>query len=112
MHMTAPIFKCRIYDSRPTCCKNYPWADAQLLFDNCQFVHGGQVTALEMVVTREKDVADYCLKCGRCCYVWSKSGDDLSPVAVCRNLEVTHTQSICFADQQAMISTTDKYDFN
>lgn len=112
--MTTPQFKCRIYANRPNCCTNYPWIDAQITFDDCQFVDNGKIIPFDQLSSdkSQTQLTDYCIKCGRCCYVWSKNGATLQPIAVCKHLDASASAAVCNSDQLIMISIEAKYDFN
>ena len=67
-------FMCGIYNDRPGTCKEYPWNFANQIFPECIFVDEAatpmRLRPLEeqLTLTTEKEISDYCVSCGRCCF--------------------------------------------
>jgi hypothetical protein len=85
----GPRFACSIYEQRPRACRDYPWADARVLFEECVFVADGRPISVEEAVEREggaDSVEEACQACGRCCYGWENRAGELVPVLRCSHL--------------------------
>lgn len=80
-----PAFTCKCYLDRPQACIDYPWKDAQMLFEDCAFVKGGAVVDLADLAF---DPTESCLACGKCCFVWRGGLGAFQPIARCRNLSI------------------------
>lgn len=65
-------FVCSIYKERPTQCIEYPWNLANQLFAECIFVdvENDKLRTYEeqLTLNTEKEISDYCVSCGRCCF--------------------------------------------
>ena len=66
------LYLCSIYNDRPQTCRDYPWNHANQLFAECIFVDMEKerlITKAEALQTyTEKEISDYCVQCGRCCF--------------------------------------------
>lgn len=85
----AFFYLCGVYERRPRACRDYPFRDAQVLFPSCVFVEGDRVLSYEEAVALRagaEAVEAACRRCGKCCYGWSRCGDDLRPVVRCEHL--------------------------
>tara|TARA_B100000131_G_scaffold294535_1_gene310720 strand:+ start:1841 stop:2110 length:270 start_codon:yes stop_codon:yes gene_type:complete len=63
---------CSIYKDRPKPCIGYPWNIANQIFEDCQFLNKEQDGLLSMddllETKTEKEISDYCVECGKCCF--------------------------------------------
>jgi Fe-S-cluster containining protein len=96
-------FKCSIYNNRPITCHEYPWNFANRIFAECIFVDENvspmRLRPIEeqLTMNTEKEISDYCVSCGRCCFFGPGACDKLivSPIdgtkylGACHNLVVT-----------------------
>jgi Fe-S-cluster containining protein len=67
-------YLCSIYENRPVTCHEYPWNFANQIFPECIFVDE-KVTPMrlrtkeeQLTLNTEKEISDYCVSCGRCCF--------------------------------------------
>ena len=65
-------FVCSIYKERPITCIEYPWNFANQIFADCIFVdmENERLRTYEeqLAVNSEKEISDYCVGCGKCCF--------------------------------------------
>ena len=67
-------YLCTIYDSRPEACRKYPWNFANSMFAECIFVDETvqpmrlRTIEEQLTINTEKEISDYCMECGRCCF--------------------------------------------
>ena len=67
-------YLCSIYDKRPIVCDKYPWNFANSIFAECIFVDETTTPMTlrteeeQLKLNTEKEISDYCIGCGRCCY--------------------------------------------
>ena len=65
-------FLCSIYKDRPTTCKEYPWNHANRIFVECIFYDKEKQDLRSMddqlKLNTIKEINDYCVSCGRCCF--------------------------------------------
>jgi len=72
MAKTKTHFVCSVYKERPITCIEYPWNLANQLFAECIFVDekNDKLRTYEeqLEINTEKEISDYCVSCGRCCF--------------------------------------------
>lgn len=67
-------YLCSIYEDRPETCKKYPWNFANSMFPECIFIDENskpmRLRPIEeqLTINTEKEISDYCVSCGRCCF--------------------------------------------
>jgi hypothetical protein len=65
-------FVCSIYSDRPQTCREYPWNGTNQLFAECIFVdkEKERLRTMEeqLKVNSLKEICDYCVECGQCCF--------------------------------------------
>ena len=64
-------FVCSIYNDRPQPCIGYPWNEANQIFNDCQFYEeGAKILTMKEVLKNktDKEISDYCVSCGQCCF--------------------------------------------
>lgn len=65
-------FVCSVYKDRPEPCVGYPWNIANQIFPDCQFYDAesqGLLTMEKVLESKtEKEVSDFCVECGKCCF--------------------------------------------
>jgi Fe-S-cluster containining protein len=67
-------YTCSIYEDRPEVCKKYPWNFANSMFAECIFVDETvkpmclRTIEEQLTINTEKEISDYCIECGRCCF--------------------------------------------
>ncbi len=67
-------YLCTIYENRPQACRSYPWNFANSIFAECIFVDETTTPMTlrtieeQLKLNTEKEISDYCVQCGRCCF--------------------------------------------
>ena len=67
-------YLCTIYENRPQACRDYPWNFANSMFAECIFVDETTTPMTlrtieeQLKLNTEKEISDYCVECGRCCF--------------------------------------------
>lgn len=67
-------YLCSIYTDRPVTCREYPWNFANQIFAECIFVDEKEspmrlrTREEQITLNTEKEISDYCVSCGRCCF--------------------------------------------
>ena len=67
-------YLCSIYENRPETCREYPWNFANQIFAECIFVDEKETPMRlrtreeQLTLNTEKEISDYCVSCGRCCF--------------------------------------------
>ena len=65
-------YLCSIYDNRPETCRKYPWNHANQIFTECIFFDKEneklRTHEEQLQLNTEKEISDYCVECGRCCF--------------------------------------------
>ena len=67
-------YLCSIYENRPETCREYPWNFANQIFAECIFVDEKEspmrlrTREEQITLNTEKEISDYCVSCGRCCF--------------------------------------------
>jgi Fe-S-cluster containining protein len=88
-------YTCSIYQERPESCRGYPWNFVNSIFPECIFVDEKvapmrlRTIEEQLTMNTEKEIGDYCVSCGRCCFfgpapcinldITSEDGEDLNP---------------------------------
>ena len=77
-------YLCSIYKDRPLSCINYPWNFSNSIFQNCIFYDAEnkrlRETEEQLKINTEKEISDYCVSCGACCFFGPAACDKLSIV--------------------------------
>jgi|TARA_R110001599_G_scaffold71320_5_gene199109 Fe-S-cluster containining protein len=72
MNKTKTKYVCSIYKKRPEPCIGYPWNHANSHFVKCIFVdvENKKLRTIEeqLKINTEKEISDYCVECGLCCF--------------------------------------------
>ena len=67
-------YVCSVYQNRPKSCVEYPWNFANSMFAECIFIDETskpmrlRTKEEQLTLNTEKEISDYCVECGRCCY--------------------------------------------
>ena len=65
-------YLCSIYNDRPETCRKYPWNHANQIFAECIFFDKEneklRTHEEQLKLNTEKEISDYCVECGRCCF--------------------------------------------
>tara|TARA_Y100000034_G_scaffold128102_1_gene182141 strand:- start:132 stop:377 length:246 start_codon:yes stop_codon:yes gene_type:complete len=65
-------FVCSIYADRPQTCCEYPWNGANQYFADCIFIdmENEKLRTMkeQLQLNTQKEIEEYCVKCGRCCF--------------------------------------------
>jgi Fe-S-cluster containining protein len=65
-------YLCSIYEDRPEACVKYPWNHANQIFPECIFFdkENDELRSQEeqLNLNTAKEISDYCVSCGRCCF--------------------------------------------
>lgn len=65
-------YMCSVYKNRPQACVEYPWNFANSHFEKCIFidVENKKLRTMEeqLKLNTEKEISDYCVECGACCF--------------------------------------------
>jgi uncharacterized cysteine cluster protein YcgN (CxxCxxCC family) len=67
-------YTCSVYNDRPITCQEYPWNFANQIFLECIFVDEGsspprlRTIKEQLTLNTEREISDYCVECGRCCF--------------------------------------------
>mgnify|MGYP001170407417 FL=1 len=65
-------YVCSAYEKRPKTCIDYPWNHANSHFVDCIFVdaENKRLRTIEeqLKINTEKEISDYCVECGLCCF--------------------------------------------
>ena len=67
-------YLCSVYKNRPDVCKKYPWNFANSMFPECIFIDETvkpmrlRTIEEQLKINTEKEISDYCVECGRCCF--------------------------------------------
>ena len=85
-------YLCKRYKDRPEWCRDYPWSesyDKSDYHDDCQFydAENEKLIPKEEVQKTTKEMEDFCVSCGKCCYYWEKK----KAIFPCSALQVTET---------------------
>jgi hypothetical protein len=85
------IHRCSRYSARPLACRKYPWEDAQVIFEDCVFVSGGELLTVAQAIESlgQKPVQEACMACGKCCFSWAFTDGTLTRVGRCASLVST-----------------------
>lgn len=102
-------FLCTIYKVRPSGCRNYPFIDAQITFEDCVFIRSD----VELTTLSDDAIASYCIECGKCCFAWTLVDDIKVPVARCDRLEIRpcRQRSKIEPDVESLLSLTKTISF-
>ena len=77
-------YLCSIYQDRPLSCVNYPWNFSNSIFQNCIFYDAENKRLREkeeqLKLNTEKEISDYCVSCGACCFFGPAPCDKLNIV--------------------------------
>jgi hypothetical protein len=88
------LYMCSVYETRPDCCRGYPWNDANEIFPECQFYDAANKKLLTIEETlkfkTQEEIERYCVECGRCCMFWV----DGKVIGKCHMLRIVDAEEV------------------
>ena len=89
------IYHCMKYPDREEQCSEFPWADPEQVPEQCQWMVDGKLVPEGELEKSPKEIEDFCLLCGRCCFNW----EDNHRIHQCSGLRIIFRCAATFQGQ-------------